>query len=462
MSAFLFVIVGATGDLARRKLFPALARLAATGTEVVVLGAARSDLDDEAYRRLARGWLADAGIDDEELASWCDACVHYRALGGDTPFDDLAERVAEVERHHASSGDRVIYLALPPGAFPDTVTGLGEAGLNSSPGWVRLVIEKPFGSDLTSAAALNELVHRYFDEDAVYRIDHYLGKETVQNLLVFRFANSLFESSWDRSGIECVEITVAEEVTAAGRGSYYEATGVVRDMVQNHLTQLLTLVAMEPPTSYSPNAIRNEKVKVLDSLRPPGDGAVVFGQYTAAGPVPAYASLDGVAPDSSVPTYIAVELAIDNWRWEGVPFYLRTGKALPRRVTQVAVTFRDNPVAFFEDATPDRLLMTLQPDEGFELRVDVKEPSSNMAVRSIPLTFSYGEQFGRLRDAYETLLEDIVEGDQTLFVRADMVEKAWALWEPLLDPATVPEPYPAGSWGPTRADEMLERGWATT
>ena len=463
MSNHTFVILGGTGDLARRKLLPAVYRLLGDWDKAVVLGTGRTPFSDEEYRAFARESLREAGFSDEEIALWCDDCVYYTQSPKGGGYEAVADRIAELEARHGLEGNRVYYLALPPAAFPAAVADLGRAGLNRAPGWVRLVVEKPFGTDLASARHLNEVVHEHFGEETVYRIDHYLGKETVQNLLVFRFANSLFESSWDRSGIESVEITVAESIGVEGRGAYYESSGVVRDMVQNHLTQLLTLVAMEPPASYSPAAIRDEKVKVLDSMPPLDVDNIVFGQYTASDADNGYRQEDGVAPDSNVATYVALRLDIDNWRWQGVPFYLRTAKALPRRVTEIAVTFRDNPVQFFETTTPDRLLMTLQPDEGFELRVDVKEPASDMAVRQIPLSFSYGNPFGRLPDAYETLLADIVEGDQTLFVRADMVETSWSFYEQILETAQAPHPYPAGSWGPERAADLLDhgRGWTT-
>ncbi len=463
MSGPTFVILGATGDLARRKLIPALYRLLGGWDKAMVLGVSRSDLGDEGYRAYARESLADAGFNEGEATKWCDSCIHFAQAAPGDGYGGVADRIAELESEHRLGGDRVFYLALPPKAYPGTVADLGEAGLDKAPGWVRLVVEKPFGTDLESARELNEIVHRYFPEESVYRIDHYLGKETVQNLLIFRFANALFESSWNRGGIESVEITVAEAIGVEGRGNYYDGSGVVRDMVQNHLAQLMTLVAMEPPASYSPGAIRDEKVKVLESLQPLDAESVVFGQYGPSGDVDGYLAEDGVAPDSAVPTFVAMRLAIDNWRWQGVPFYLRTGKGLGRRVTQIAVTFHDNPVRFFDQTAPDHLLMTLQPDEGFELRVDVKEPASDMNLRQIPLTFSYEEEFGRLPDAYETLLADVVEGDQTLFVRADMVEEAWEYFAPILDPPTPPYLYPAGSWGPREAESLLhhERGWTT-
>jgi glucose-6-phosphate 1-dehydrogenase len=458
-----FVIFGGTGDLARRKLIPAVYRLLSGWDKAIFVGIGRNELGDRDYRAWVRGSLREAGIDDRAVERWCDGCVFYVTVPPGTGYGNVATRIAELEAAHGLDGNRVYYLALPPAAFDSAVADIGDAGLHLAPGWVRLVVEKPFGTDLDSARRLNELVHRYFAEEQVYRIDHYLGKETVQNLLVFRFANSLFEASWNRSGIASVEITVAESIGVEGRGAYYESAGVVRDIVQNHMAQLLALIAMEPPATYSPAAIRDEKVKVLDSLRPLRPDDVVFGQYAPGSGRGGYLDEAGVAADSDVATYVAMRLFIDNWRWQGVPFVLRSGKALPRRVTEVAVTFRDNPVQFFTNATADRLLITLQPDEGFEMRIDVKRPESDMELAQIPLAFSYGDEFGRIPDAYETLLADVVDGDQTLFVRADMVEKAWRYFAPALAPAASPESYPAGTWGPPPAARLLsgDGGWAT-
>jgi len=471
----LFVILGATGDLTRRKLFPAIYQLLTDGrhSRSAILGVSRTPLDDEAFREFARESLGDAGFDADEVAKWCDDCVHYVQVEKGEDYHELTAKCAEIESEHDLPGNRVFYLALPPAAFPSAIEDLGNAGLNQAPGWVRLVVEKPFGTDLESARSLNEVVHRWFPEEAVYRIDHYLGKETVQNLLVFRFANSIFESSWNRDRIEAVEITVAESIGIEGRGAYYESAGVLRDMVQNHITQVLALIAMEPPASYTPQAIRNEKVKVIESLAPISAEDVVFGQYRAGSvagrDLGDYTAEDGVADGSTTPTYVAMRLGIDNWRWQDVPFYVRTGKALPRRVTQIAVSFHDTPINFFRsfedhpEVGRDQLLITLQPDEGFELRIEVKEPSDDMMLKTIPLSSDYSDEFGDLPDAYETLLDDVVQGDQTLFVRADMVERSWELYAPILDIEVAPLPYPAGTWGPPGADELLVRGrgWTT-
>ncbi|HEX5630255.1 MAG TPA: glucose-6-phosphate dehydrogenase, partial [Acidimicrobiia bacterium] len=351
---------------------------------------------------------------------------------------------------------------------------LGAAGLATSPGWTRIVVEKPFGSDLTSARGINAALHTHFAEQQIYRIDHYLGKETVQNLLVFRFTNPIFEASWNRDRVERVEITVAETLDLTGRGPYYDRTGVVADMVQSHLTQVLSLVAMEAPSTFAADAVRDEKVKVLRSIREIPPAALRLGQFgpgeVAGRHLGGYRETTGVAPDSSTPTFAAVRVWIDNWRWQGVPFLLRTGRALPRRTTEVAVLFRQPPVCLFHGvvddciAGNDILRLVLQPDEGFSLEVDVKEPGTSTRLHPVSLHFSYQEEFGRIPEAYETLLADVIEGDQTLFVRSDEVEESWRLYTPLLGTPVAVDPYPAGTWGPSSADDLLPQGavrWAT-
>ena len=462
----LFVVLGATGDLGTRKVLPALYHLTARGAlDTVVLGAGTHDLGDEEFRRRSREALAAAGLDGAAAAAWCARNLHYAPIPADGDFTAFAARVASLEAEHALPGNRVFYLALPPAAFPAAIAGLGAAGLAHAPGWARLVVEKPFGHDLATAGDLNHLVHRHFAESQVYRIDHYLGKETVQNLLVFRFANPLFEASWNRDRIARVEITVAEVSGVGSRGRYYDAAGAVRDMLQSHLTQVLTLIAMEAPVSMAADAVRAEKVKVLRSIRPLDPAAVVLGQYTAGTgsepALPAYRDLDGVAPDSDTPTYAATTLFVDNWRWQGVPFHLRTGKGMRERLTQVAVTFRPPPVCLYHGrsdpcvAHSNVLYLDLQPDEGFRLEIEVKEPGNPSRLRTVPLRFAYAEAFGEVPDAYETLLLDVVEGDQTLFVRADEVEESWRFYQPLLEADLPIHPYPAGSWGPTAARDLL-------
>ncbi|MGK7311032.1 MAG: glucose-6-phosphate dehydrogenase [Candidatus Longimicrobiales bacterium M2_2A_002] len=472
----LFVIIGATGDLAERKLLPAMARGLARddGVKSVVLGLARStDRDDAGYREWAREALADAGVEGDAVAAWCDERLHYTAVPESTgdAYAAVADRVRELEETHDLPGNRVLYLALPPGAFPDTIAALGEAGLNRSPGWTRLVIEKPFGRDLESARSLNACVHEHFDERQIYRMDHYLGKETVQNLLVFRFANPVFENIWNRDRVESIQVTVAESIGVGDRAGYYDNAGAIRDMIQNHVTQLLTLVAMEEPAAFDADAIRSEKVKVLRSVAPVRRTAVVLGQYTGGtvdgDEVPGYREEHGVDASSDTATYAALRLDVANWRWQGVPFYLRTGKRLDRRLTRILIRFRRPPVEIFEPfqdtcgISSNTLALTLQPDEGFDLGFEVKTPGDGVRLTSQRLRFRYDEAFAPLPDAYETLIRDVVQGDQTLFVHGDEAEAAWQLYDPLLRHRPDPLPYPAGSWGPEEADRLVEEddGW---
>ncbi|HZY70666.1 MAG TPA: glucose-6-phosphate dehydrogenase [Thermoplasmata archaeon] len=475
----IFVVIGATGDLMRRKLLPALFALSAQGhlpPESVVLGAARSsEFDNASYR----GWGATAlkeftKYDPSAIDRWCGELLHYQSIGGGTPDDyrALAARVADLEHRHGLSGNRVLYLALPLDAFAATIDGLGRAGLHRGPGWTRVVIEKPFGRDLASAEALNRLVHQYFDEPSVYRIDHYLGKETVQNLLVLRFANVMFETLWSRDRVSKVEVTVAEQIGLEGRADYYDRAGALRDMVQNHLTQLLSLVGMEVPVSYSADAIRNEKVKVLQSIAPVTPDQAVLGQYVAGSAdgtaLPGYRQEAGINPASTTETFVALKLFVENWRWHGVPFFLRTGKRLPKRVTQIVVTFRRPPVTFFRDLTPgdvrsNQLVVTLQPDEGFDLLFEVKSPGDVVTTRTERMRFRYAEAFPGLPDDYQTLLLDVLQGDATLFVRADEVEASWRLYDRLLAAPPAVQPYAAGSWGPDAAQRLIgadEETWS--
>ena len=468
----LFVILGATGDLTRRKLLPALCRLAKEdllGERFAILGVGRkADQDDAGFRRWARQVIEETGFSAEHTRRWCDECLHYQPVGKGAGQDyrALGDRIMALERDHNLPGNRTFYLAQPPGAFPSTITGLGEAALNHSPGWTRLVIEKPFGRDLASAQELNELAHRYFAESQLYRIDHYLGKETVQNLLVFRFANAIFESLWNRDRVESVQITVAESLGIEQRAGYYEQTGAFRDMVQNHVTQLVSLIGMEVPAVFNAEAVRYEKVKLLGAISPIRSEDVVLGQYTPGNidgaKAVGYRDEPGVVSDSHTETYVAMQLRIDTWRWQGVPFYIRTGKRLTRRLTQIAVIFRSPPVCLFEslggcETHPNALMLTLQPDEGFALCFDVKVPAEPFALRTIPLHFHYKDAFGEIPDAYQTLLLEVLTGDQTLFVHADETEVSWRLYTPLVEQKLPVSPYAAGTWGPAEADQLLAR-----
>jgi glucose-6-phosphate 1-dehydrogenase len=460
------VILGATGDLTRRKLFPALARLMSRGLmgkRFFVLGASRGELSDDQFRALART-IVDAA--PTASSAWCDQCVFYQTMGdyGAGDYQALQARIEQIEREHGLPGNRIFYLALPPFQFELAIAGLGEAGLAQGPGWTRLVVEKPFGRDLASAQALNATAHRYFDESRIFRIDHYLGKETVQNLLVFRFANAIFESLWNRDHVESVRITVAETLGVEQRAGYYEQVGALRDMVQNHATQLATLVAMEVPVAYTADGIRDEKVKALSSVQPIALDDVVFGQYVAGtidgAPAAGYRQEPGVAPDSTVETFVALKLAFDNWRWQGVPFLVRSGKRLPERVTQIDVAFRKPPVCLFKSmGAPEMhsnvLRITLQPNEGFALLFDIKGPGDPLRLRALPLRFEYRDAFGPLPDAYETLILEILAGDQTHFVHASWVEASWQIYTPLLHEPIEVRPYPAGTWGPPEAERFF-------
>ncbi|NND70711.1 MAG: glucose-6-phosphate dehydrogenase [Rhodothermales bacterium] len=468
-----FVVFGGTGDLMRRKLLPSIFRLGEQdrmGPKYKVLAIAREkDISNEQYRERARTALEEFVPESKDAKQWCDSCLHYQTIGDASPADykRIKEYIEQLESEYELPGNRSFYLALPPGVFVSTIEGLGESGLNRSDGWTRLVIEKPFGRDLESAIELNRIVHKHFDESQVYRIDHYLGKETVQNMMVFRFANPIFESVWNRDRVKDVQITVAESVGVGTRAGYYDQAGALRDMIQNHLTQLLTLTAMESPVSLKADSVRSEKVKVLQAIAPIREEDVVFGQYSAGHvrdeTVKSYLHEDGVVPGSNTETFVALKLHIENWRWQGVPFYVRTGKRMKQRLTQITVNFKRPPVTLFEPfdsakVSPNAIVLTLQPDEGFDLRFEVKSPNETALIQSKKLSFQYAEEFGRLPDGYETLLHDILTNDQTLFVRSDEVEHSWELYEPLLELDVNVYPYRAGGWGPSASDQLLERG----
>jgi glucose-6-phosphate 1-dehydrogenase len=468
------VIFGASGDLTRRKILPALYNIARDRLlpeRYAVLGYARTDWTDDEFRAHAREAIEEfsrSPIDEEVWKPFSDA-LHY--LAG--PFDDencfapLHDRLVELDDLRGTEGKRLYYCATPPSAFPLIVSRLGECGPQDS---ARIVFEKPFGHDLASARELNAVVHRVFDESQVFRIDHYLGKETVQNILLFRFANSMFERVWNRDAIDHVQITVAESIGVEGRGAFYEEAGALRDVVQNHMLQVLSFLAMEPPRSFEAEAIRDEKVKVLRAMQPLDAREVVRGQYAAGtidgDPVPGYGDEAGVAAGSTVETFIALRAGIENWRWAGVPFFLRTGKRLPRRMTEVTIAFREAPSYLFDGLglpvpPADHLSIRIQPDEGISFAFQAKEPGPRLVPKTVRMDFAYGSSFETApAEAYERLLRDAASGDHTLFTREDGVERAWELVAPVLEAPPVVERYEAGSWGPESADELIApRHW---
>ena len=486
--ACVVVIFGASGDLTKRKLIPALYNLALEKRlpeRFAVVGYARSDMTDNAFREKMRDAVKEfsrTGLKDEETWNRFANTLYYVRGGydGDDGFQKLKEFVEGFDRGSRVLPARVFYLAIPPNLYGAAVGRIAAADLTTKEidgeARTRVVIEKPFGSDLQTARDLNRCIHEAFDEKQIYRIDHYLGKETVQNILVLRFANAVFEPIWNRRYVDHVQITAAETVGVENRGDYYEQAGVVRDMFQNHLLQLLCMTAMEPPVGLDADAVRDEKGKLLKSVRQVAAeevaAAAVRGQYgsgkVGGEELVGYRQEAGVAKNSANVTYAAIRFYIDNWRWEGVPFYLRSGKRMAKRVTEVAIQFKRPPLLLFkshavEDVNPNVLVMRIQPDEGVSLTFEVKPPGHDMVISPLSLDFNYGEAFGNSPpEAYETLLEDCMEGDSTLFTRHDWVELAWSLVDPIIQVWNLSRPrnfpnYDAGSWGPKEADEFMAR-----
>jgi glucose-6-phosphate 1-dehydrogenase len=465
------VIFGASGDLTERKLIPALYNLYQKDKlpEIKILGTSRTDYSHKQFRGHLLEGLKKYNPDSYQKASWDDFSSNVFYQGGDlTSVEDFKRLSNILDDLENGPSNRIYYLAISPEFYPQTITNLGNSGLAGqdsaidSP-WRHVIIEKPYGRDLQTAKELNRIIHQVFDEDQIYRIDHYLGKETAQNILFFRFANTIFEPIWDRRYVDNIQITVAESVDVGHRAGYYDKAGILRDMFQNHLLQLLSLVAMEAPASFNPDAIRNERVKLLRSIRPLKREDSVAGQYVG------YCDAEGVKEYSRTPTYAAQKLYIDNWRWKGVPFYLRSGKSLKRKATEITIEFQKPPHLMFglsnlDEITPNILSICIQPDEGIHLKFQAKEPDSEQNMRAVDMEFHYQRFFDgvKLPGAYERLLFEAINGDPSLFTRSDGIETAWSIIDPLIqswedqktDDLAV---YDPGSWGPDEADELLAR-----
>jgi glucose-6-phosphate 1-dehydrogenase len=470
------VIFGASGDLTQRKLIPALYALAfrrLLPERFAVVGAARTEVSTDEWREQMREAVQNYARDEFRQDVWerlAEAMCYVPTEAADEQGEDrLAAALTELDETRSTAGNRVYYLAVPPGAMNTIGRELGER--RRAQGWARLIVEKPFGWDLASAKELNRVLWEFFDESEIFRIDHYLGKETVQNLLALRFANGIFEPIWNRQFIDHVQITVAESMGIEHRADYYEHAGAVRDIFQNHMLQLVALTAMEPPIDFTADSVRSEKVKVLRALHTPGPKSVVRGQYgrgfVEGVEVPGYREEEGVAPDSMTETYMAAKLYVDNWRWADTPFYVRAGKRLPRRETTIAIQFKRAPHPPFEDAAadglrPNVLLVHIQPNEGVSLEIGAKVPGQGMTIRTVHMDFLYGGAFRTgLPEAYERLILDAMLGDATLFTRADEVAEQWSLVDAIVaawrrDRPTFPN-YEAGTWGPASAEELLRR-----
>jgi glucose-6-phosphate 1-dehydrogenase len=472
------VIFGASGDLTQRKLIPGLYSLAHDGllpAGQTIVGMARSEMSDEQFRASMREacdkHARTRPVDDAIWESFARGLFYVRGEFGDAEaYRRLRERLEEFDRTRGTGGRRIYYLAVPPDFFDDIAQNLAAAGMVNDPEqpgpYTRVIVEKPFGHDLASATDLNQVAVSIFRERQVFRIDHYLGKETVQNLIVLRFANGLFEPFWNRQYIDHIQFTVAESIGVEKRGNYFESAGISRDIIQNHLLQLVSLIAMEPPVAFEANAVRDEKVKVLRALRPIAEA--VRGQYVAGSVLGedalGYRQEEKVSPASRTETYAAIKVFVDNWRWVDVPFYVRAGKRLPKRVTDISIHFRPAPYPLFSKLGikmhANVLAIRIQPDEGISLKFDSKLPGPNVRTAPVSMEFRYATSFGaEPPEAYERLLLETMLGDATLFARRDEIETAWAWLDPLLAKWTEgdPDPYPAGTWGPESADALIEK-----
>ena len=477
------VIFGANGDLTKRKLIPALYRLAydrRLGAGFAVVGTSRTAMSDEQFRAnmldAVKKFSEDTTFDEDVWNAFASGLFYIAGDIGDAAlYEKIAGRLKQIEETRHTGGNVLFYLSTQPSQYARAAQGIGAAGIGKGSGWRRLIVEKPFGHDMESARELSDRLHEVFAESDVYRIDHYLGKETVQNILAFRFGNGIFEPLWNRRYVNHVQITAAESIGVEGRGKFYQEVGALADMIQNHLLQVMATIAMEPSASFRATSVRDERSKLLRSIKPmstPGEilQNTVPGQYGPARigdeNVPGFRQEPGVDPAAQTDTYVAATFFVENWRWAGVPFYVRTGKRLAKRVTEIAIQFNPAPLAIFdeddEDRSPNLLIVRIQPEEGISLKFLSKRPGSGMNLRPVSMDFNYGSSFGeRSPSAYETLLLDAIIGDATLYTRQDMVEASWAVVEPIQKvwrstKFDFPN-YPAGSWGPKAADEMLAR-----